>query len=89
MFLLYQTTDGASHGDNVIIGMRRKYDHTFWIGLCTLRTIGVVSIRLAARPTSDGVLQIVENLDVYIIGRTVEGKQLTQTVFVIIFVSQF
>ena len=28
MFLLYQTTDGASHGDNVIIGMRRKYDHT-------------------------------------------------------------
>ena len=68
MFLLYQTTDGASHGDNVIIGMRRKYDHTFWIGLCTLRTIGVVSIRLAARPSGDGMLQVIEYLDVHVIG---------------------
>ena len=48
-----------------------------------------IDLSAAARPTGDGVLQIVENLDVYIIGRTVEGKQLTQTVFVIIFVSQF
>ena len=68
MLLLYQTTDGTSHRDNVVIGMRREYDHAFGIGLCTFRAIGVVCVRLAARPSGDGMLQVIEYLDVHVIG---------------------
>ena len=68
MFLFYQTTDGTSHRDNVVIGMRREYDHAFGIGLCTFGAIGVVCVRLAARPSGDGMLQVIEYLDVHVIG---------------------
>ena len=60
-------------GYDIIIRMRREYNDTFWIRFRTFGAISVVCIRLAARPTGDGVLQIVENLDIYIICRTVKG----------------
>ena len=75
MFLLYQAADGATHGYNVIIRMRRKHNDALGIWLRAFGTIGVVCIRFSTRPAGDGVLQIVENLDIYIICRTVKGKQ--------------
>ena len=89
MFLLYQTAESSTHRDNVIIRMGRENNHTFRVGFCTFGTIGVVSIRLAARPSGDGVLQIIENFDIYIVCRTIKSQQFTQTVFIIILVGQF
>ena len=68
MSLLHQSTDGASHGDYVVVGMGREYDDALreWLG--SLRTIGVVGIWLATRPSCDGMLQVVEYLDVGIVG---------------------
>ena len=88
MFLLYQTADSTAHRDDVIIRVRREYNDTFGIRFSTFGTIGVVCVRLAARPTGDGMLQVVENLDIYVVCRAVKGKQFTQTVFVVVFVGQ-
>ena len=56
MFLLYQTTKRTTHRNNVIIRMRRENDYTFRIRFCTFRTVGVISIRFATRPSGNGVL---------------------------------
>ena len=86
--LLHQTADGAAHGYHIVIGMRRKDDHTLGERLGTLRTIRIIRIGLAAGPAGDGMLQVVEYLDVHIIGRAVKHQQLAQAVLVIILVGQ-
>ena len=68
--------------------MRREDDHTFRIRFCAFRTIGIISIRLTARPSGNGVLQIIEDFDIYIVRRTVKCQKFTQTVFVIVFICQ-
>ncbi len=77
MLLLYQTTDGTSHRDNVVIGMRREYNDPFRIRFCAFGTISIVCIRFAARPAGNGMLQIVEYFDIYIICRTEQSQQFT------------
>ena len=89
MFLLYQTANGTSHRNHVIIRMRRKYDNTFRERFGTFGTIRIVSIRFSTGPSGNSVLQIVEYLDIHIICRTEESQQFAQTVFVIIFISKF
>ena len=51
--------------------MGAEYYHALGIGICAFGTVGVVSIGLTAGPTGDGVLKIVEYLDVYVVGRTI------------------
>ena len=68
MALLDEPPHGAAHRDHHIVGVGAKDEHPFGVGHSALGAVGVVGIRLAARPTSDGVLQIVEYLDVDIIG---------------------
>ena len=50
----------------------RRDDDSLGVGLGPLRTGGVVYVRLAARPSSDGVLQFVEHFDVHQAGLSVE-----------------
>lgn len=88
MSLLHQTLDGASHRDNVVIRMRREDEHPFGIGIRTLRAIRVVSVWFTARPACDGMLEVVEYLDVAIVGRAVESQKLREPVLVIILVGQ-
>ena len=57
--------------------------------MSSLGTIGVVGIRLATRPAGDGVLEVVENFDVYVICRAVERKQLAKPPVVLLFVGVF
>ena len=68
--------------------MRRKYDYSLreWGG--TLRAIGIVSIWFSAWPSGDGVLQIIENLDVCIVCRTIESQEFAQSVLVVILVGE-
>ena len=86
--LLYQAADGAAHGDDIVIGVRRKDYHTLRERFGTFGTVGVVGVRLAARPSRDGVLQVVEYLDVHIVGRSVESQQFAQAVLVVVLVGQ-
>ena len=62
--LLNQSTYGATHRDDIIIGMGREHQHTLWERMGTLWSVGIVSIRFAARPSCDGMLQVVEHPDV-------------------------
>ena len=89
MLLFYQAADCTTHGDYVIIGMRREYDDTFRIRFRTFGTIGIVRIRFTTRPSGDGMLQIVEDLDIHIICRTKQSQQFAQTIFIVILVCQF
>ena len=88
MLLFYQAAEGSTHGDNVVIRMRREDNHTFRIRFGTFRTISIVSIRFATRPSGDGMLQVVENLDIYIVSRTKQCQKFAQTVFVVVLVGQ-
>ena len=73
--LLNESADGATHRDHVVVGVRREDDDTLLCGQRTLRTVGVVGVRLAARPSGDGMLQVVEDLDIAVVSRTEEGEQ--------------
>ena len=68
--------------------MRREDNHLLREWLRTLRAIGVVSVWLATRPACDGVLQVVEDLDVGIVSRAVESQEFAQAVLVVILVGQ-
>ena len=89
MSLLNEAAQCTSHGDYIVIRMRREYHHAFreWFG--TFRTIGIIGIRFATRPSGNGVLQVVEYLDIGIVGRAVKSQQFAQTVFIIVLVGQF
>ena len=75
MSLLYETAQCTSHGDYIVIRMWREYDYTFRERFGTFRAIGIVGIRFSARPSGNGVLKVVEYLDVGIVGRAVKSQQ--------------
>ena len=89
MSLRHQALNGAAHRNNVIIGMRREHHNTLRIGLRTLWAIGVVGIRFSTRPARDGVLQVVEYLDIGIISRPIKRQEFRKAVLVVVFVRQF
>ena len=89
MALLYEPLHGASHRHHDVVGVGAEDEHTLGVGLFTLGTIGVVGIGLAARPTCDGVLQIVENLDVDVVSRIIERYQLAQAIVIVILIGEF
>ena len=86
--LLNQTADGSAHRDNVIVWVWRKHYDTLWIWFGTLWTIGIVSVWFTTRPTGDRMLQVVENLDISIVCRTIESQQLAQTILVVVLVGK-
>ena len=65
VFLLHQSADSAAHRDDIVVGMWREDNDTLGIRLGALRTCGVINVRLAAGPACDGVLQLVEHLNVH------------------------
>ena len=72
VLLLHQPSDGASHRDDIVVGVGGEDDDPLGVGLGPLRAGGVVYVRLAARPSGDGVLQFVEHFDVHQSGLSVE-----------------
>ena len=88
MPLGYESLNGASHGDDIIVGMGREHHHALGKRLGALRAIGVVGVGLSARPSRDGMLQVVEDLDVGIIGRSIKGEQLGESVLIVVLVGE-
>ena len=86
--LLNQSPHGAAHRHHRVIGMRAEHQHTLGVGDGSLGTMGVIGIGLAARPTCDGVLHHVEDLDVDIVGRTEDDHQLAQAIVIIVLVGK-
>jgi hypothetical protein len=70
--LLHQSADGSTHRDDIIVGVGREHDNSFWIWSSALWAGTIVDTWFAARPSGDGMLQFVENLDIYQSGLTVE-----------------
>ena len=67
VLLLHQSADGAAHRDDVVVGVGREDHYALGIGVGPFRTVGIIRIRLPAWPSRDGVLQVVENLDVGVV----------------------
>ena len=68
MTLLHQAPHSAAHRHDGIVGMGTEDEHSLGVGRRSFGAVRVVGIGLAARPPRDGVLQVVEYLDVDIIG---------------------
>ena len=68
--------------------MGREHYHALGEGLRALGAVGVVVVGLAAGPAGDGVLQLVEHLDVDVVGRAVEGHELAEAVVVVVLVGE-
>ena len=65
--LIDKALDCSTHRDYVVVRVWREYYNALRIWFCTLWTIGIVSIWLTTWPSCDGVLQIVEDLDVGVV----------------------
>ena len=82
--LLHQTTDGSSHRDDIVVGMRSKDSHTLGIGKSSFGTLGVVGIGLSARPTGDGVLKSIKDKKVSKFCLSILVKQFAKVVLFIV-----
>ena len=75
--VLDESMEGSTHGYDVVIGVGRENDHSLGEWESSLRTIAVVSIGLATRPSGDGILDIVEDLNIAVVCRAVLTQQVT------------
>ncbi len=59
------------------------------IRLRALGAEGVVRVRLAAGPAGDGVLELVEDADVELVGRALLAQEVGEAVLVVFLVGEF
>ena len=88
MSVLNESVEGSTHGYDVVIGVGREDDHSLGKWESSLRTIAVVSIGLATRPSGDGILDIVEDLNIAVVCRAVLTQQVTQLVADVVLVGE-
>src|SRR5206468_6001365 len=88
MSLIVQSLKGSAHADDVIIGVRREDDHSFWIGLRTFGMCGQVNIGLSSGPSGDGIAKQIINLQIDLVSITFFYNQITQSKFVIIIIGE-
>ena len=69
--------------------MRTEDEHPLGVGGFALGAVGVIGIGFAAGPAGDGVLQVIEYLDVDIIGRVIQGDQFAQSIVIIVLIGKF
>src|SRR5688572_7487549 len=63
-------------------GSLREWTRTFW-------PIRIIRIRLAAWPSRYSMLQVIEDLDIYLICRAIFGYDVAHTMFHVIMVGKF
>ena len=76
-----QTDEGAAHRNHVVVGVRREDQHLFGKGLRRNGPRRVVGVGLAARPAGNGMLQVVEDVDVDLVVRPFGFEQFAQRIF--------
>ena len=72
MPLIDESCERTAHTDDIVIGVRGEDHHVLREGFSPFGTIAVVGVGFASRPTGDGMLQVIEDLDVAVIGRAEE-----------------
>ena len=87
--LLDQAYERSAHRNHVVVRMRREYYNPLRERKRSHGAGAVVGIRLASRPAGNGVLEVVEDLDVNLVIRSLLFEQLAQRVVQIILVSEF
>ena len=87
--LLHEADERAAHRDHVVVGMRREDDHPFGEGRRRYGARRVVGVGLAARPARDGVLEVVEDVDVDLVVGVALFEQFAQRVFDVILIGEF
>src|SRR5690625_1926897 len=88
MTRLQQPDPSSSKGDDVVIWMRAKDNDPLRKRFSPLRSVRVVSVRFSTGPARDGVLQLVEHLQVDIVSRSAGGQQIAHAMLVIILIRQ-
>ena len=88
MPLFDQAGKRAAHRDDIVVGVRRENKHVLGVGIGSLGTVGIVGIGLSAGPTRDGMLQVVEDTDIAVVCRPVQGNQFAQSVVVVVAIGQ-
>ena len=62
MVVFHKANKRAAHRNNIVIRVRTKDNNPFGEGLGTFGTVDIFGIGFAARPSGDGVLQLIKNL---------------------------
>ena len=87
--LLHEADKGTAHRDDVVVGVGREYHHALGERFRRYRACRIVGVGLAARPARDGVLEVVEDVDVDLVVGVALFEQFAQRVFDIILVGEF
>ncbi len=87
--LIYQPNKCATHRYHIVIRVRAKNNYFLWKWFCTLWAVGVVCVWLASRPTSDGVLQLVEHLNICLVRGAKFRQDVPHPMLHVIMIGQF
>src|SRR5690606_17005759 len=87
--LFDEAREGAAHAEHLVGGFGGEDDHAFGVGRGALGAVGVVGVGFAAGPAGDGVLDLVEDADVEVVGGALLGEQVGHAVFAVVFVEEF
>ncbi len=89
MPLLNQPGKCSPHRDNIVVRVRTENQDAFRIGSGSFRAGRIVGIGFTAGPSGNGVLQIIEYLDVYFVRRAKSLNQVAHAVVHVVFVFDF
>ena len=84
-----QTDEGATHGNHVVVRVRGEDENRLGEGVGTYRTGAVVGIGFAARPSGNGVLEVVKDVNVNLVKLTHLFQELAQTVVLVVLFGEF
>jgi hypothetical protein len=88
MPLLDETVDRSAHAGDGILRLGAENQAALRIRPRPLGAVGVILVRLAARPAGDRVLELVEDADVELVGRALLGKQIGQAVLIVVLINE-
>ena len=83
--LMNQADECTSHGNHIVIRMRRENEDLLRIRLGRDRPLAVIGIRFSARPSGNGMLEVIEHVNVYLVIRPPPVEQLAERMLEIIF----
>ena len=86
--LLHQTDERAAHRNHVVVGVGRENHDAFGIRIRRHGARRIVGIGFAARPAGDGVLEVVEYVDVDLVVGAALFEQFAQRIFDVILVGE-
>ena len=88
--LCNQTNKCTTHRDYIVIGVGTENQYPFGVGGSPFGTGRIICVGFASRPTGDGMLQVVENLDVdHVVGLSGLFEQLPQTIVGVVLIGEF